>query len=408
MTTAPPPNSPPLTDHPALIRLFAVACGVSVANLYYNQPLLADIAREFHTTVAGVGVVPGLTMIGYAVGMLFIVPLGDIVSRRKLIVMLLLLVTAAMIATALAPNLPLLAVASLAVGIVTCVPQVLLPFAAQITPVSHRGRAIGVVMMGLLLGILLSRTLSGIVGQHFGWRTVYWLGSGLMILLAAVLGVVLPAQEPPADHIPYVDLLRSTWRFARTEPVLQRAMLNGALIFACFSAFWATLVFRLETPPLHYGTQLAGMFGLIGAVGALAAPLVGRRVDKMGPRVMITRATAAVLASFVLFWLTGHTLIGLALGVILLDLAVQAAQVTNMTRIYSISETAPSRVNSAFMVSYFVGGSAGSLLATQAWRYGGWAGVCALACGFAATALVAHLLAHRQSSLSRPTPATSS
>lgn len=394
--TAPPPASPPLTDHPALIRLFAAACGISVANLYYNQPLLADIAREFHTTVAGVGVVPALTMIGYAVGMFLIVPLGDIVSRRKLIVTLLLLVTAAMIATALAPNLPLLAVASLAVGIVTCVPQVLLPFAAQITPVSHRGRAIGVVMMGLLLGILLSRTLSGIVGQHFGWRTVYWMGSGLMILLAAVLGVVLPAHEPPADHIPYLDLLRSTWRFARTEPVLQRAMLNGALIFACFSAFWATLVFRLETPPLHYGTQLAGMFGLIGAVGALAAPLVGRRVDKTGPRVMITRATAAVLASFVLFWLTGHTLIGLAVGVILLDLAVQAAQVTNMTRIYAISESAPSRVNSAFMVTYFVGGSAGALLATQAWKFGGWRGVCGLSCAFALTALAAHRVAHHR------------
>jgi predicted MFS family arabinose efflux permease len=389
-------RSPPLTDHPALIRLFAVACGVSVANLYYNQPLLSDMAATFHTTVAGIGVVPALTMIGYAVGMLFIVPLGDIVSRRRLIVTLLMLVTAAMIATALAPNLPLLAVASLAVGIVTCVPQVLLPFAAQITPVTHRGRAIGTVMMGLLLGILLSRTLSGIVGQHFGWRTVYWMGSGLMILLAAVLGVVLPAHEPPADQLPYLDLLRSTWRLARTEPVLQRAMLNGALIFACFSAFWATLVFRLERPPLHYGTQLAGLFGLIGAVGALAAPLVGRRVDKTGPRVMITRATAACLASFVIFWLTGHTLIGLAAGVILLDLAVQAAQVTNMTRIYAISETAPSRVNSAFMVTYFVGGSAGALLATQAWKYGGWSGVCALACAFALTALTAHLVAHRR------------
>jgi predicted MFS family arabinose efflux permease len=397
-TTPATPFPAPLTDHPGLIRLIAVACCLSVANLYYNQPLLADMAKTFHTTASGIGVVPTLTLIGYAVGMLFIVPLGDVLSRRKLIVGLLLLVTAALVASALAPNLPLLAAASLAVGILTCVPQVLLPFAAQITPAPHRGRAIGTVMMGLLLGILLSRTLSGFVGEHFGWRSVYWMGSALMVALATVIGPLLPAHEPPSDHVPYAELLRSTFRFVRTEPVLQQAMLNGALIFAAFSSFWATLVFRLETPPLHYGTKEAGLFGLVGAVGALAAPLVGRRVDKAGPRVMITRATAGVLLSFVIFWLTGHTLIGLAAGVILVDLAVQAAQVTNMTRIYSISETAPSRVNSAFMVTYFIGGSAGSLLSTQAWKFGRWPAVCALACAFALTALVAHLLAHRQPS----------
>jgi predicted MFS family arabinose efflux permease len=390
------PSAPAqLTDHPGLIRLIAVACGLSAANLYYNQPLLADMARSFRTTIGGVGVVPALTMVGYAVGMLFIVPLGDILSRRRLVVTLLLFVTASMIAAALAPNLPLLAAASLAIGVTTCVPQVLLPFAAQITPAPHRGRAIGTVMMGLLLGILLSRTLSGFVGEHFGWRAVYWMGAGLMVALSAAVGPLLPAHDPPADHLPYGALLRSTFTFVRTEAVLQRAMLNGALIFAAFSAFWVTLPFRLEAPPLHYGTREAGLFGLVAAVGALAAPLVGRRVDRAGPRVMITRATAGVLLSLVVFWVAGHTLIGLAVGVIVLDLAVQAAQVTNMTRIYAVSESAPSRVNSAFMVSYFLGGSAGSLLATQAWKYSGWGGVCALGCAFAGIALVAHVLAHR-------------
>jgi predicted MFS family arabinose efflux permease len=389
-------RSPEPTDHPALIRLFAVACGLTVANLYYNQPLLADMARTFGTTIGGVGLVPTLTLVGYALGMLFIVPLGDIVSRRRLIITLLMLVTVAMVAAALAPTLPLLAAASLAIGLTNCVPQVLLPLAAQITPAPRRGRAIGTVMMGLLLGILLSRTLAGFVGEHFGWRTVYWTGAGMMVALAAVVGPLLPRLEPPADHLPYAALLRSTLRFVRTSAVLQQAMLNGALIFAAFSAFWSTLVFRLETPPLRHGTQEAGLFGLIGAVGALVAPLVGRRVDKVGPRAMITFATAGVLVSYAVFWSTGHTLVGLAVGVILIDLAVQAAQVTNMTRIYSVSETAPSRVNSAFMVTYFLGGSAGSLLATQAWKHGGWSGVCALACAFAGTALVAHLLAGRQ------------
>ena len=365
-----------------------------MANLYYNQPLLADMARTFNTTVAGVGAVPALTLIGYAAGMLFIVPAGDILSRRRMVVTLLLLVSVAMVAAAVAPSLPLLAAASLAIGVTNCIPQVLLPLAAQMTPAPRRGKAIGTVMMGLLLGILLSRTLAGFVGEHLGWRAVYWLASGMMVVLAAVVGPLLPAPGVRAD-LTYGALLRSTVRLARTEPVLRQAMLNGSLIFAAFSSFWATLAFRLETPPLHYGAREAGLFGLVGAIGALAAPWVGRRVDRTGPRTMITLATAGVLGSFVVFWLTGHTLVGLAVGVILVDVAVQGAQVTNMTRIYSVSETAPSRVNSAFMVSYFLGGSAGSLLATQAWKFGGWPAVCALACAFAGTALVAHLLAQR-------------
>jgi predicted MFS family arabinose efflux permease len=247
-------------------------------------------------------------------------------------------------------------------------------------------------MMGLLLGILLSRTLAGFVGEHFGWRAVYWMAAGLMVALAAVVGPLLPAQDPPAE-ISYGELLRSVYTLARTKPVVRQSMLNGALLFACFSAFWATLSFRLETPPLHYGTRVAGLFGVVAAVGALAAPLAGRITDRTGPRVLLTAATASILASFVLFWLTGHTLLGLAAGVILLDVGMQTAQVTNMTRNYAVAASTPSRVNSAYMVAYFVGGSLGSLGATQAWRWAGWSGVCALACGLSAVALFAHLFA---------------
>jgi predicted MFS family arabinose efflux permease len=217
-----------------------------------------------------------------------------------------------------------------------------------------------------------------------------------MLLMALVLTPILPHARVArnGERRPrYPQLLRSVGELALREPILRQAMLNGALLFAAFSAFWATLAFRLETAPLHYGAQVAGLFGLVGAAGALAAPLVGRLADHVPPRTILTYAAAGELASFLVFWGTGHTIVGLVVGVLLLDLAVQAAQVSNMTRVYTISADAHSRVNSAFMVSYFTGGAAGSFLATQAWHSAGWTGVCALGTALAATALITHVLA---------------
>jgi predicted MFS family arabinose efflux permease len=370
----------------------AVACGLSVANLYYNQPLLADMARTFGVTVRGVGFVPTLSQVGYAIGLLTLVPLGDVLQRRRLVVTLLALVSLALAAAALAQSLAWLAAASLAVGTATVVPQVLLPLAAQLAPPDRRGKAVGVVMMGLLLGILLSRTASGFVGERFGWRTVYWAASGVMALLAVGLGPLLPAHEVHAE-LTYGQLLASVLEQVRRLPVLRQAMLNGALLFAAFSAFWATLVFRMEAPPFHYGARAAGLFGLVGAAGALVAPAAGRVADRVAPRSVITIATSLLLVSFVVFWVGGSTLAGLAAGVFVLDVAVQAAQVTNLTRIYRLSETAHSRINSAFMVTYFLGGAAGSILGAYAWSLARWPGVCATGIALAAVALVLHVVA---------------
>jgi predicted MFS family arabinose efflux permease len=267
---------------------------------------------------------------------------------------------------------------------------VLLPFAAQLSRPERRGRAVGTVMMGLLLGILLSRTASGLIADRFGWRAVYWTAAGAMVLLAIVLRPLLPGHEVH-DDLTYTRLLKSVIEQVKLYPTLRQAMLSGGLLFAGFSAFWATLVFQLETPPLHYGTRVAGLFGLVGAAGAMIAPVVGRWADRFSPRVLITFATLGLLLSFVIFWLTGSTLWGLALGVIVLDLAVQAAQVTNMTRVYRVSATAHSRVNSAYMVAYFVGGAAGSMLGAIAWSLAAWPGVCAFGIGVSTLALVAHL-----------------
>jgi predicted MFS family arabinose efflux permease len=315
-----------------LTYVIAVACGLSVANLYYNQPLLADIARTFGVSVRGVGAVPTFAQVGYAIGLLALVPLGDVVQRRRLVVTLLLLVSAALAAAALARSLAMLAAASLAVGVFTVVPQVLLPLAAQLSAPERRGRAVGTVMMGLLLGILLSRTFSGVLGERLGWRAVYWAACGAMLLLTVALGPLLPPHDVHAD-LTYAGLLRSVFEQVLRFPVLRQAMLNGALVFAGFSAFWATLVFRMEAPPFHLGARAAGMFGLVGAAGAMVAPAAGRLADRVAPRSIIAAASALLLLSFVVFWVGGSSLVGLAAGVFLLDVAVQAAQVTNLTRI---------------------------------------------------------------------------
>jgi predicted MFS family arabinose efflux permease len=398
MTTEALPSVPltsPATaseDHVAVIRVIAAACALSVANLYLNQPLLADMARTFGVAERTVGAVPMMSQIGYAIGLLLLVPLGDIIQRRGLIVTLLGVVALSLIAVATSRNFAWLVIANFAVGVSTVIPQVLLPFAAQLSRPERRGRAVGTVMMGLLLGILLSRTASGLIADRYGWRAVYWTAAGMMVVLAFVLRPLLPGHEVHED-LTYGRLLRSVVEQMKLYPALRQAMLNGALLFAGFSAFWATLVFRLETPPLHYGTRVAGLFGLVGAAGAMIAPVVGRWADRASPRVLTTMASSTLLASFAVFWLTGSTLWGLAAGVILLDLAMQAAQVTNMTRIYRVSATAHSRVNSAYMVTYFVGGAAGSICGAIAWSVAEWPGVCAFGIAVSLIALVVHLTA---------------
>ena len=383
-----------VADFNRLVWVMAAACGISVANLYYNQPLLAQMAGSMNATPQGIGAIPTLTQAGYAIGLLLIVPMGDVVPRRRLISVLLVLVAAALAAAAVARNLRALAIASLAIGIATVVPQVLIPLAARLAPPGQRGRAVGVVMMGLLLGILLSRTLSGFVGDRLGWRAMYWIAAGMMLFLALALAPFIPAHERPPS-LSYLQLLRSVWETVRREKVLRQAMLSGALIFACFSALWATLVFRLQTPPLHYGQKVAGLFGLVGAAGALVAPLVGRLSDRISPRTVITAAVLLMMLSFAVFWWVGATLLGLAVGVVLLDVAAQSNHVANQTRIYSLAADLHSRVNSAYMGAFFIGGAAGSLAATWAWSAFGWPGVCAVGIAFSFTALVTHLLWRR-------------
>jgi predicted MFS family arabinose efflux permease len=374
-----------------LIWLLTIATGASVANLYYNQPLLPQIARSFRASSAAVGAVATLTQAGYAIGLLLFVPLGDVVDRRRLITALLCAVAAALLLAGTAPTLAIVLAASLAIGITTVVPQLLLPFAAGLTPAPMRGRVLGQIVSGLLVGILAGRVVAGIVGDLAGWRTMYVAASVAMLALAALLHRSLPTVRPAASRVSYGTLLRSLATLFRGEPVIRDAALLGALTFASFSAFWTTLAFRLQEPPLHSGSAVAGAFGLIGLVGATVAPLAGRRADVRHPRETIGLALLGNIAAWVVMLLAGHTLAGLAAGVLLLDAATQAAQVSNQARVYALPVEAHSRFNTIYMVLYFVGGSLGSAAAVVAWGMFRWPGVCAVALGALAAAYAVYL-----------------
>jgi predicted MFS family arabinose efflux permease len=393
---ATPHGTPRTTPHPTtppsrrLIWLLTIATGASVANLYYNQPLLSDIARTFHSSTRAAGSIATLTQAGYAVGMLLFVPLGDIVERRRLITTLLCVVAVALLVTGIGPTMSVVAAASFAVGVTNVVPQLILPFAAGLTPPAMRGRVLGQVVSGLLVGILAGRAVAGVIGDLAGWRAMYLGACVAMLLLAVLLRRMLPLA-PASSSVSYGTLIRSIGTLFRGEPVIRDAALLGALVFASFSAFWTTLAFRLQEPPLHSGSAVAGAFGLIGLAGAAAAPLAGRIADKQSPRRTVGFAVLGNIAAWIVLLFLGHTLAGIALGVLLLDAATQAAQVSNQARVYALPTEAHSRFNTIYMVCYFVGGATGSALSVVAWDAYRWNGVCAVSLGALSLAYAVYL-----------------
>lgn len=378
-----------------IVWLLTIVSAMAAANLYYIQPLLADIARSFAISQGAASVSAMLTQLGYALGLLLIVPLGDSIDRRTLLAITLMAVTVALVATAVAPSATILAIASFAVGVTTVGPQIIVPFAASLANPQKRGRVVGTIMSGLLIGVLLARTVSGFIAAQLGWRTMYWIAAGMMLALAGVLWLVLPKEQPRA-RMSYPQMFKSLWQFIRTEPVLREASLFGGLAFGAFSVFWVTLVFFLETPPYHYGSEVAGLFGLAGVAGALAASNIGKLSDRINARTITGIMLLITLVAFVLFWLIGQMLWGLIIGVILLDLGTQGTHISNQTRIYSLNAQANSRLNTVYMVSYFIGGSLGSLLGTYGWSIGHWTGVSLVGIVMLLAALGVYVLGSRR------------
>jgi predicted MFS family arabinose efflux permease len=374
-----------------LITLMAVAIGVIVANLYYLQPLLHQVTKDFRISESKATLLLVLIQAGYAVGLAFVVPLGDLIPRRRLAVLIFGLASVVVVAGAAAHSFGLFAAVTFFIGLASCGGQVIIPLGADMADPTQRGRVIGRLMTGLLMGLLLSRSVSGVIAQAAGWRTVYLAAGVALALTAAVLYRVLP-NEPVRSHVPYLRLLTGTLRFFVTLPMLRRRALYGFLIFAAFSTLWTTLAFHLSAAPFHYDNLVIGLFGLFGAAGVLAANVAGRNADKQRAHLTTIVGGALILLSFVVLYVGRHVFVLLALGIIMLDAGMQGLQITNQSIIYSLAPEARSRINSAYMVCAFVGAALGSLAAGQCYAHAGWRGDCLLGGGIGLAILVLALL----------------
>ncbi|MEV5514262.1 MFS transporter [Streptomyces flaveolus] len=372
-----------------VVLLFAVACGAAVANVYFSQPLLVTMGHDLAMSPALVGSVVTLTHVGYGLGLFLLVPLGDVADRRRLIVAQLLLLVAALAVVATARTAAILLAGMAAVGLLAVVTQTLVAFAASLAPPAERGRVVGLVTGGVVIGILLARTASGLLADMAGWRSVYLASASLTALLALVLHRVLPRHgDAQPTTLRYGQLLRSTITLFARERLLRLRALFGLLIFAAFSTLWSSIALPLSAAPYFLSHGAIGMLGLIGVAGALAATVAGRLND----RGLSRRTTGIALALLVASWLplsfTRSSLWALIVGVILLDLAVQAVHVTNQTLIYTLHPDAGSRLIGGYMVFYSIGSATGAIAATSLYTVAGWAAVCALGATFSCLGLV--------------------
>lgn len=388
-----------------LVALLAVASGMTVANLYYAQPLLSSLSGVFHTSTATAGALITLTQVGYVIGMLFLVPLGDRLEKRNLITVLLAVTTLALVAAGLATSFPMLLIASLVSGATSVVAQILVPFAASLAPDHARGRVVGRVMSGLLTGILLSRTLSSLVSDLVGWRAVFLGSAALMVVLAVALRAALP-QHAPTTTIPYHQVLRSTARLVRTHPALLRRGLYQAAMFGAFSAFWTTVSFVLTGPRFHYSTVGVGVFALVGAAGAAIAPFAGHWADRGLVRPMTGIAFVVAALAFALAGFGGHSVVLIALAAILIDMAVQTTLILGQHSVYQLDPTARARLNSAFIATFFAGGAVGSQLGSVVYHSGGWAALTALGAALPLVALLYWTTERRQRAAAGPSTAS--
>lgn len=381
--------------------LLGLACAVGVSTIYLNQPLLLEMGQTYGATPGHTGFVATATQVGYAFGMLLFVPLGDLLERRSLMMRMYAAVSVALLLVAMAPTLPWLIVGSVVIGLFASVTHIALPIAPDLVGHEERGRAIGIVMTGLLLGILLARTFAGFVSGIHGWRWVFVLAAVLNGAFVPLLWRRMP-ELPPKQRLGYGEAMRSLWTLWRTQPLLRESAVVGAMAFGSFSCFWTTLAFALGA---HYrlGPAVAGSFGIVGAAGAMVAPVAGRMADRRGSRWVIGVGLACLAASYVVLWaeerwrvrLLGH-MVAMVVGVVVLDVGAQMAQIGNQTRIFGLDASARSRLNTVYMTVYFAGAATGSALATMAWARWRWDGVCGLEMVLVGLAALRHVTGRRE------------
>ncbi|WP_278382485.1 MFS transporter [Clostridium tyrobutyricum] len=378
----------------SLILLMEITCGICVANLYYIQPLESQIANTFSVSQNLVGIAAMAIQLGYALGLLFIVPLGDMFERRSLILHMLILVALSLIATAFSRSYFVMILAMFTIGLTTIVPQIIIPYAAHLSPKDQEGKVIGSVMSGLLIGILISRTFSGIISSIFNWRIVYIFGAVFIVILFILILKLFPKDKPTGETF-YKRLLKSIPDLIKKQVSLRESAVNGFFMFGSFSIFWTSLIFLLQTPIYNMGARETGLFGLLGVAGALAAPLIGKIADKKSPRFTVGIGVILSTVAYICFFVFGYHIAGLIIGVVVLDLGNQCGQVSNQARVQLLGNEARSRNNTVFMFSYFIGGAVGSFLGTFFWQSFGWYGVCIMGFVFQALAIIFHFIIYR-------------
>ncbi|MHA0863903.1 MFS transporter [Enterobacter wuhouensis] len=362
---------------PALILLMSVATGLAVASNYYAQPLLDTIARAFDLSASSAGFIVTAAQLGYAAGLLFLVPLGDMFERRMLIVSMTLLAAGGMLITASSQSLTMMIIGTALTGLFSVVAQILVPLAATLAAPEKRGKVVGTIMSGLLLGILLARTVAGLLASLGGWRTVYWVASVLMVVMALALWRGLPKVKHE-NHLNYPQLLASVFSLFTQDKLLRTRALLGCLTFANFSILWTSMAFLLASPPFNYSEGVIGLFGLAGAAGALGARPAGGLADKGKSHMTTSAGLVLLLLSWAAIWYGHASVLALIVGILVLDLTVQGVHITNQTVIYRVKPDARNRLTAGYMTSYFIGGAAGSLISASAWQHAGWAGVCSI------------------------------
>lgn len=373
----------------------AVAAGAAVANIYYAQPLLSTIAHDFSVSDGTAGLMVTASQVGYAAGLVLLVPLGDLLERRRLITRIMLVTVLGLAAVAASPSFTLLAAALVVVGLTSVVAQILVPMASMLAGEHERGRVVGHVMSGLLVGILVARTASGLIAQAGGWRLVFAVSAALMLVLCGVLRFALP-EVRPTSTLSYPALLRSVGQLVMEQPTLRVRMIYGVLGMGQFSVLWTTIAFLLSGSPYHYGDATIGLFGLVGLAGALAAQAAGRLADRGRQH----RSTGSFFLIMVLSWgliAAGSTSLGaLIVGIAVLDLGIQGAQITNQSVIYSLAPAARSRLTTAYMTAVFISAAVSSALASTLYEADGWSAVTALGGAFAAAGVLLWLLEQAQ------------
>ena len=378
----------------SLLWTLAIIAGISVANLYYNQPLLNRISRDLQTSEFTANLIAMITQIGYAIGLLFIIPLGDLFKRKTIILINFTVLVVSLLTIALNPYIHLILFASLLTGICSVMPQIFIPIAAQFSTPKTKGRNVGMIVSGLLTGILASRVVSGIVGEYLGWRFIFFVAAGMMVICLIIIMRVLP-DMPCNFKGKYSDLMKSLFSLVIEYPQLRISSLRAGIAFGSFLALWTSLAFKMGQAPFFAGNNIVGLLGLCGIAGALTASYIGKYVHVLGVKRLNYIGCGLIFVAWFSLYFGQDSYVGIITGIFIIDIGMQCIQLSNQTTIFALNPKAANRINTIFMTTYFIGGSVGTFLAGTFWHWFGWQGVVGTGIALTACSFMINIFAKR-------------